>query len=86
MDAYTFQDIFDIEAIEKLIETLSTTLQVGISIRGAQGERYSKDNDYCRLCQYIKNSPVGKARCEESDLALCTHQEQSPYILSLIHI
>ena len=80
MDAYTFQDIFDIEAIEKLIETLSTTLQVGISIRGAQGERYSKDNDYCRLCQYIKNSPVGKARCEESDLALCTHQEQSPYI------
>jgi len=80
MDAYTFQDIFNIETLQKLIETLSDTLQVGISIRGAQGERLTKDSDYCKLCQYIKSSPVGKMRCEQSDLALCTYKEESPYL------
>ena len=48
MDAYTFQDIFDIDFLQKLIDSLSVVLQVGISIRGPHGERITRDSDHCR--------------------------------------
>ena len=64
MDTYTFQDIFDIDFLQKLLDSLSVTLQVGISIRGPHGERYTKDSDYCSFCRdIVKKSPVGNARC-----------------------
>nr|WP_300658029.1 PocR ligand-binding domain-containing protein [uncultured Acetatifactor sp.] len=81
MDTYTFQDIFDIDFLQKLLDSLSVTLQVGISIRGPHGERYTKDSDYCSFCRdIVKKSPVGNARCELSDRALSAHCESSPYV------
>lgn len=81
MDTYTFQDIFDMDFLQKLVDSLSATLQVGISIRGPQGERFTKDSDYCRFCRdIVKNSPVGAARCELSDQALSVHKGDGPYI------
>lgn len=81
MDTYTFQDIFDISFLQQLIDSLSATLQVGISIRGPHGERITKDSDYCRFCRdVVKKSPMGKARCELSDRALSAHRGEKPYI------
>lgn len=81
MDTYTFQDIFDMDFLQKLVDSLSATLQVGISIRGPQGERFTKDSDYCRFCRdIVKSSPVGAARCELSDRALSAHKGEAPYI------
>ncbi|MCI8543406.1 MAG: diguanylate cyclase [Lachnospiraceae bacterium] len=81
MDAYTFQDIFDIDFLQKLIDSLSVALQVGISIRGPHGERITRDSDYCRFCRdVIKKSPVGSARCELSDKALSAHDGAEPCI------
>lgn len=81
MDAYTFQDIFDIDFLQKLIDSLSVVLQVGISIRGPHGERITRDSDYCRFCRdIVKKSPVGSARCELSDKALSAHNGTRPHI------
>ena len=81
MDAYTFQDIFDIDFLQKLIDSLSVALQVGISIRGPHGERITRDSDYCRFCRdVIKKSPIGSARCELSDKALSAHDGAEPCI------
>lgn len=81
MDTYTFQDIFDIDFMQKLIDSLSVALQVGISIRGPHGERITKDSDYCHFCRdIVKKSPVGNARCEMSDRALSAHNDAKPYI------
>lgn len=81
MDTYTFQDIFDIEFLQKLIDSLSVALQVGISIRGPRGERFTRDSDYCRFCRdVVKKSPIGRARCDLSDRALSAHNDEEPYI------
>jgi len=80
MDAYTFSDIYDIESLQRLIESLSATLEVGIGIRGPLGERFTKDSDYCPLCQKIKKSSAGYVLCEESGELLSAYQEQSPRI------
>ncbi len=80
MDAYTFREIYDMDTLQKLIESLSAALQVGISIRSPEGERYTDDSDYCRLCREIKKSSIGNALCEESDLALCACESPSPCI------
>lgn len=80
MDTYTFHDIFDIDALQELIDSLSATLHIGISIRGPQGEQFTKESG-CYFCQeFIKKSPLGKTRCEQSDLALCAYKEHSPHI------
>ncbi|MCI8528457.1 MAG: diguanylate cyclase [Lachnospiraceae bacterium] len=80
MDVYTFCDIFDIEIMQKLIDSLSAALEVGIRIRGPHGERFAQDNDFCQLCRTVKNSEPGYIFCEESDLLLSAYHEQSPYI------
>ncbi len=78
---YSFSDIFDIDELQKLMDSLSATLKVGISIRGPHGERFTRDSDYCQFCQnFIKTSEIGKSRCEQSDLALCGYKERSPFI------
>ncbi|MCI9337751.1 MAG: diguanylate cyclase [Lachnospiraceae bacterium] len=81
METYTFHDIFDIDFMQNLIDSLSVALQVGISIRGPHGERITADSDYCRFCRdIVKKTPVGKARCEMSDKALSAHSDTKPYI------
>lgn len=81
INTYTFFDIFDVDSLQRLTDSLSASLQVGISIRSPQGERYTSDSDYCRFCpDVIKTSPIGRIRCEQSILALCAYQENSPFI------
>lgn len=81
INTYTFYDIFDAPSLEKLTKSLSASFHVGISIRGPQGQRLTADSDYCRFCpDMIRNSPIGRIRCEQSMLALCALQEVSPCI------
>ena len=81
INTYTFYDIFDVDSLQKLMDSLSLSLQVGISIRSPQGERFTADSDCCRLCpDAIKRSPQGHFLCEQSILELCRNQEPSPRI------
>lgn len=81
INTYTFFDIFDVDSLQELMDSLSVSLQVGISIRSPQGERFTADSDYCRFCpDIIKRSPLGRTLCEESILAICRGKEGTPHI------
>lgn len=81
MDKYSFYDLFDIDSLQKLMDSLSSTLQVGISIRSPEGERFTEDSNYCSFCKdVIKKSEIGRIRCEQSDIALCAYKPTSPFI------
>lgn len=81
INTYTFYDIFDLDSLQRLVDSLSVSLQVGISIRSPQGERITADSLCCRFCpDIIQKSPIGHVRCEQSLVALCAHQEASPHI------
>ncbi len=81
MNTYKFQDIFDTASLQKLMDSLSATLQVGLRIRGQNGEPYTKDSDYCSFCRdVIKKSPIGSALCDQSAASLCAFKNPSPYI------
>lgn len=81
MNTYTFQDIFDVDSLQKLMDALSTALHVGLKIRGPQGEIFTKDSDYCDFCtEFIRKSPIGGERCEQSALTLCAYKNPSPHI------
>ena len=65
MNTYTFHDIFDADSLQKLMDSLSTTLQVGLRIRGLRGECFTQDSDYCTFCRdVIKKSPIGCAQIQ----------------------
>ena len=81
IETYSFFEIFDVDSLQELMDSLSASLQVGISIRSPQGERFTADSDYCRFCpDIIKRSPLGRARCEESIVTLCRGKDTVPRI------
>ncbi len=80
MNAYTFYEIYDIDSLQKLIDSLSATLQVSIRILSPSGEYFTRDSDYCQLCRQFRESASGRTFCEESALALCAYHEHSPFV------
>ena len=78
---YRFQDIFDIEELQKLMDAFSKSFEVGMCIRSPEGEKYVEDSQYCSFCRdYIKKSPQGARMCEESDRALSAYCGEKPFI------
>lgn len=81
MDNVTFEEIFDIEMLQRLMDSLSKSLEVGLCIRSPEGRRLTQDSVYCRFCcDLIQRSPGGRKQCEESDLMLAAYKEVSPKI------
>ena len=81
MDNVAFNEIFDMERLQRLMNSLSKSLEVGLCIRSPQGERLTEDSVYCTFCQnVIQHSDLGKRQCEESDVTLSAYKEKSPTI------
>lgn len=81
MSKYSFHDMFDINTLQTLMDSLSATLQVSISIRSPKGAKLTPGSYYCDLCRnIIRKSPVGKQHCEQADLFLCANATTPPCI------
>lgn len=81
MENLAFDDIFDVNTLQKLMDSLSKSFEVGLCIRSPQGERLLQDSMYCDFCKnLIQKSPLGKKQCEESDVTLSAYKESSPMI------
>lgn len=81
MDNIVFNEIFDMETLQRLMDSLSKSLEVGLCIRSPQGERLTEDSVYCTFCRdVIQHSALGKGHCEESDVTLSAYKEKSPTI------
>lgn len=76
-----FNDIFDIEILQRLMDSLSKSFEVGLCIRSPEGVRLTGDSVFCRFCsELVQHSPLGKKQCEESDIMLSAYKEVSPMI------
>ncbi len=81
MDNVAFDEVFDREVLQRLMNSLSKSLEVGLCIRSPEGRRLTEDSVYCRFCQdVIQHSALGKKQCEESDVTLSAFKEKSPMI------
>ena len=47
---YTFEEIFDLEALQKLMDALAQAFEVGIGVRTPAGERIIRDSFYLDFC------------------------------------
>lgn len=80
---YSFEDIFDLEALQKLMDALAQAFEVGIGVRTPSGERIIRDSFYLPFCaNVIWQTEEGKRQCSRSDQEIITasYLEKSPYI------
>lgn len=81
MDNVAFNEIFDMETLQRLMNSLSRSLEVGLCIRSPEGKRLTEDSVYCKFChEVIQHSELGKRQCEASDVTLSAYKEKSPMI------
>lgn len=70
-DIYKAEDIFDLDALQKLMDALAQSFEVGLGVRTPSGERIINDACYCRFCSdVIWKSEEGNRQCELSDMEL----------------
>ena len=80
---YKIEDIFDLKALQKLMDALAQSFEVGIGIRNPSGGRIIRDSFYCTFCsEVIQKSKEGRRRCSLSDQEIieAAFREKSPYI------
>ncbi len=71
-----FEDIFDVDEMEKLMDSLSKSFEVGMGIRTPEGDRLISDIHFCDFCRgIVQKSPIGRKQCEESDLILSANAD-----------
>lgn len=76
-----FEDIFDVDEMEKLMESLSKSFEVGMGIRTPKGDRLISDIHFCDFCSgIVQKSVIGRKQCEESDLILSANTEGDIHI------
>ncbi len=81
MNEVKFEDIFDIEELQKLIDSLSKSFEVGMGIRSPKGDRLIRDSHFCDFCRsVVQKSPTGKRYCEESDIKLSANTDEETQI------
>lgn len=81
MDNVSFKEIFDLEELQKLMDSLSKAFGIGVGIRDPKGERLIADSHYCSFCRdVIQKCAMGKKQCEESDIFLSAYKDPSPMI------
>ncbi|MCI8691271.1 MAG: diguanylate cyclase [Lachnospiraceae bacterium] len=60
MEINTFSDIFDMESLQKLINSLSAAFRISLSIRNPKGERLAQDSNYGGLLDGLSGKEDGK--------------------------
>ncbi len=81
IDNYRFEDLFDLSEIQKLIDSMSKALNMGLVIVSPEGDWITKPSSKCYFCeQLIKTSKKGYENCKISDAALGRPNKGGPII------
>ena len=79
--AYAFPDIFDINSLQELTDSLSAALQLSISVRNPSGKRFTRDSEYGSFYQNIlAKSPAAGELYEQFVSGLCAYIQPTPYV------
>lgn len=67
----TFQDLFDIDEIQKIQDVFADATGVASIITEVDGTPITKPSNFCRLCMdIIRKTPKGRANCYHSDAVI----------------
>jgi len=76
-----FQDLFDLEEIQKIQDAFADAAGVASIITDAEGEPITQPSRFCRLCwQVIRKTENGRANCIRSDAELGKINSSGPTI------
>ncbi len=76
-----FQDLFDLEEIQKIQDAFADAAGVASIITDAEGEPITQPSRFCRLCyQIIRKTENGRANCIRSDAELGKINPSGPTI------
>ncbi len=71
IDKYEFQDLFDMEKVQRLTDALSMALEVGVVIVSPDGVPITKPSNFCNFCMnVVRKTEIGRRNCEYSDSVL----------------
>ena len=79
--ALTFEDLFDIDQIQRIQDTFAKATGVASIITDTEGRPVTKPSNFCRLCNdIIRNTERGLANCMRSDTVLGRPSPEGPII------
>lgn len=71
IDKYSFQDLFDLDKVQKLTDAISMALEVGVVIVSPEGVPITKPSNFGHFClNVVRKSPIGYQNCLKSDAVL----------------
>ena len=71
IDKYRFEDLFDLEKMQKLTDAMSLALEVGLVIVSPDGIPITEPSNFCPFClNVVRKSPIGSRNCAYSDKVL----------------
>lgn len=81
IDSYSFEDLFDMQEIQELVDTMSRALNMGLVIVSPDGKWITRPSSRCFFCEeVIKKSDKGFANCKLSDSVLGKPNKEGPII------
>ena len=76
-----FEDLFDVEEIQKIQDAFSDAMGVASVITDIHGVFITRPSNFCRLClDIIRKTPVGMANCMHSDAELGKKMPTGPIV------
>ncbi|MBO5227933.1 MAG: PocR ligand-binding domain-containing protein, partial [Lachnospiraceae bacterium] len=71
IENYTFEDLFDIDDVQKLADAISQTFEVGVVITSPEGKPITKPSNFCNFCMnVVRKTEKGQQNCFHSDEVL----------------
>lgn len=71
IDKYKFEDLFDMDEVQRLTDAISEALEIGIVIVSPEGVPITKPSNFCSFCkEVVRHSELGNHNCEYSDSVL----------------
>ena len=71
IENYKFEDLFDIQDIQKLADAMSKTFEIGVVFTAPDGHPITKPSNFCDFCiNVVRKTEKGLKNCYHSDEVL----------------
>ncbi len=71
IDKYKFEDLFDMDKVQKLTDSIAEALGLGIVIVSPEGVPITRPSNFCSFClDVVRSSEIGNRNCIYSDSVL----------------
>ncbi len=80
VESVTFEDLFNIDDIQRLQEEFSQATGIASIITKPDGRPITKPSNFCRFCDIIRNTDKGGENCLKSDAILGRYNPDRPTI------